>query len=349
MSLSIKAFHQSLPLAQVFRISRGAKTTAEVIVVVISDGSFIGWGEAVPYNRYGESIASVSQQLHKISEQISSIEDHARLNELLPPGSARNAVDCAMWDLTAKILSTTVNNLLDLPVINSCITAQTISVDTIESMRKEARKLSHAPLLKVKLDAETVVSKMQAIHEVCPQSRFIIDANEAWDMRLLEKVLEPLKECNVALIEQPLPAEQDDNLLNFQSPIAICADESCHSTQGLNRLVGKYNAINIKLDKTGGLTEAVNLLRKAKALDFEIMVGCMVGSSLAMAPAYTLCGLADYVDLDGPLLVAKDRCSKFIFNNGVMSSIPKSLWGMGDPNHLDPELISLSQQSKIAL
>lgn len=344
MSFSLKTFHQSLPLAQVFRISRGAKTTAEVVVVVISDGTFIGWGEAVPYSRYGESIASVRQQLHAVSEQISNIEDHARLSELLPAGSARNALDCAMWDLATKIHSTTVNNLLSLPVINSCVTAQTISVAKTESMQYEAQKLSKAPLIKVKLDAENVVSKMQAIHEVCPHSRFIIDANEAWDIRLLDQVVAPLKEYNVALIEQPLPADQDDDLLSFQSPIAICADESCHSAEGLNGLVGKYSAVNIKLDKTGGLTEAVNLLKKAKTLDFEIMIGCMVGSSLAMAPAYTLCGLADYVDLDGPLLVARDRSSKFSFNNGVMSSIPQSLWGMGDSNHLDPELISLSRQ-----
>lgn len=345
MSLSIKVFHQSLPLAQIFRISRGAKTTAEVIVVVISDGTFVGWGEAVPYNRYGESIDSVSQQLWKVSEQITCIEDHAKLYELLPAGSARNALDCAMWDLTAKIRSLSVNNLLDLPTINACVTAQTISVDTIESMRKEAKKLGNAPLIKVKLDAESVVSKMQAIHQACPQSRFILDANEAWHINLLSQVLEPLKQCNVALIEQPLPADQDDDLLGFQSPIPICADESCHSVDGLDSLVGKYTAINIKLDKTGGLTEAVKLLKKAKTLDFEIMIGCMVGSSLAMAPAYTLCGLADYVDLDGPLLVAKDRSSKFSFDQGIMSGVPKSLWGTGDSGSLDPELSDLSQPS----
>lgn len=341
MSLSIKTFHQSLPLSQIFRISRGAKTTAEVIVVVINDGTFVGWGEAVPYNRYGESIESVSQQLSKVSEQITSIDDHARLNELLPAGSARNALDCAMWDLTAKIRSTTVNSLLDLPAINSCVTAQTISIDTIETMANEAKKLANAPLIKVKLDAESVVPKMQAIHKACPQSRIIIDANEAWHVSLLDRVIEPLKNCNVALIEQPLPAGEDDDLLGFQSAIPICADESCHSVEGLNSLVGKYDAINIKLDKTGGLTEAVKLLRKAQALDFEIMIGCMVGSSLAMAPAYTLCGLADYVDLDGPLLVARDRSSKFSFEDGIMSGIPKTLWGMGDSSSLDAELMDL--------
>ncbi|WP_299074037.1 N-acetyl-D-Glu racemase DgcA [uncultured Paraglaciecola sp.] len=340
MSLNIQVFHQSLPLAQVFRISRGAKTSAEVVVVVISDGTFIGWGEAVPYGRYGESIDSVVQQIKAL--RLSSVEDHARLNSMLAPGSARNAVDCALWDLTAKIRATPVGTLLNLPAINSCITAQTISVDSAEKMHEEAKKLSNAPLIKVKLDADSVVTKMQAIHQVCPQSRFILDANEAWDIKLLAQIVEPLKACNVALIEQPLPADFDDDLLGFQSPIAICADESCHGADGLPNLVGKYNAINIKLDKTGGLTEAANLLTKAKSLDFEIMVGCMVGSSLAMAPAYTLCGLADYVDLDGPLLVAKDRASHFSFDNGVMSDIPSALWGSGEAAFVDPELASLS-------
>lgn len=343
MSLTIKAFHQSLPLKQVFRISRGAKTTAEVLVVVVSDGTFMGWGESVPYNRYGESIDSVSQQLWTMTKKITDVNEHARLNELLPPGSARNALDCALWDLTAKRQSTTVNELLGLPAVDSCVTAQTIGIDTIESMQKEAKKLEDAPLVKVKLDAESIVSRMQAIHTACPQSRFIVDANEGWHIGILERVIEPLKQCNVALIEQPLPADQDDDLLGFQSSIPICADESCHSADGLDGLVEKYDAINIKLDKTGGLTEAARLLRKARTLDFDIMVGCMVGSSLAMAPAYTLSGLADFVDLDGPLLIANDRNSKYHFEQGVMSHTPASLWGTGNPENQDPELIRLCQ------
>ncbi len=332
MKLTIKAFHHSLPLAQIFRISRGAKTTAEVIVVVVSDGTNIGWGEAVPYGRYGETIESVSQQLWKVAEEISSIEQHSLLHSLLPAGSARNALDCAMWDLQAQIQSKTVNELIGIPPINSCITAQTISIDTRDAMQAAAKKLNDPPLIKVKLDGDSVVEKMQAIHEVCPKSRFIIDANEGWHIGILQRILTPLKNCNVALIEQPLPADQDDDLQGFSSPIPLCADESLHVASDLQNLRSKYDAINIKLDKSGGLTEAVQMVKQAKALNFEIMVGCMVGSSLAMAPAYTLCGMADYVDLDGPLLVAEDRKNPFRFDHGRMSAIPQNLWGMGKQN-----------------
>lgn len=332
MFLNIKIIHQSLPLAQVFRISRGAKTSAEVIVVIISDGNKVGWGEAVPYGHYGETIESVSKQLKGLSAQQISIDDHTSLSKMLPAGSARNALDCAMWDLKAQLQSTTVNKLIKHPSIRSCITAQTVSVDTTSAMQASAKKLNNPPLVKVKLDAESVVDKMQAIHAVCPNSRFIIDANEGWSIDVLVRIVEPLKNCNVVLIEQPLPADADDELQDFESPIPICADESVHVSNDLQSLRHKYDAINIKLDKTGGLSEAINLLKRARELDFQIMIGCMVGSSLGMAPAFTLCGYADFVDLDGPLLVAKDRPNGFTFQNGIMSSIPKKLWGMGYTN-----------------
>lgn len=341
MFLHIKIIHQSLPLAQVFRISRGAKTSAEVIVVIISDGSKVGWGEAVPYNHYGETIESVSTQLKALSAQQISIDDHESLSKMLPAGSARNALDCAMWDFKAQLQSTSVNELIKHPSIRSCITAQTLSVDTTSAMQAAAKKLNNLPLVKVKLDAESVVEKMQAIHEVCPNSRFIIDANEGWSIDILARIVEPLKNCNVALIEQPLPAEADNELKNFASPIPICADESVHESNNLHSLRQKYDAINIKLDKTGGLSEALKLLNQARALDFQIMVGCMVGSSLAMAPAYTLCGFADFVDLDGPLLVAQDRQNGFTFQNGIMLSMPPKLWGMG---HTSEEARSLFTQ-----
>lgn len=332
MLLNIKIIHQSLPLAQVFRISRGAKTSAEVIVVLISDGNKVGWGEAVPYSHYGETIESVSKQLMILAAQQINIDDHSALSKKLPVGSARNALDCAMWDLKAQLQSKTVNELINHPRISSCVTAQTISVDTISAMQASARKLNNPPLVKVKLDAESVVEKMGAIHEVCPNSRFIIDANEGWSIDVLDNIVEPLQNCNVVLIEQPLPASRDDELKDFESPIPICADESVHVSNDLRSLRHKYDAINIKLDKTGGLSEAINLLRHARELDFQIMIGCMVGSSLAMAPAYTLCGFADFVDLDGPLLVAQDRPNGFTFQNGIMSSMPPKLWGMGNTN-----------------
>jgi L-alanine-DL-glutamate epimerase-like enolase superfamily enzyme len=339
--ITIKAFHQSLPLAQVFRISRGAKTSAEVIVVVISDGQFHGWGEAVPYARYGESVESVSLQLWKIAGQDLQIEDHHRLNEILPAGSARNALDCAFWDLLAKRSGKSVNQMIRTPTMASCVTAQTISIDSIENMQSAALELAHAPLIKVKLDADDILQKMQVIHQQCPNSRFIIDANEAWHIGILSRVVEPLSKMNVVLIEQPLAAEFDDELRGFNSPIPLCADESCHSMQGLSALKDRYNAINVKLDKTGGLSDALNLIKHARSLDFEVMIGCMVGSSLAMAPAFALAGLADYIDLDGPLLVAKDRQSRFSFENGTMFPPHEGLWGQAISSNKDSDLQAL--------
>ena len=331
-SLQIKIVHQSIPLAQVFRISRGAKTSAEVIVVMVNNGHKIGWGEAVPYGHYGETVHSVSKQLQDLSAQSITLDDHSILSQKLPAGSARNALDCAIWDLKAQLYSTTVNALIQHPSITSCVTAQTISVDTTSAMQASALALHKPPLVKVKLNAESVMDKMQAIHEVCPNSQFIIDANEGWSIDVLARIVNPLKRCNVVLIEQPLPAEKDDELIDFESPIPICADESVHLSNNLPNLRRKYDAINIKLDKTGGLSEAINLLQQARQLDFQIMIGCMVGSSLSMAPAYTLCGFADFVDLDGPLLVAKDRPNGFTFQNGIMSAMPQKLWGMGLEN-----------------
>lgn len=341
MKITIKAFHQSLPLAQVFRISRGAKTSAEVIVVIVSDGHFYGWGEAVPYSRYDESIESVSLQLWKIAGQNLQIEDHQRLNELLPAGSARNALDCAFWDLLAKRSEKPVNQIIQIPAVASCVSAQTISIDSIENMRKAAQALTDAPLIKVKLDADEILLKMQAVHQQCPKSRFIIDANEAWHIGILSRVIEPLSKMNVVLIEQPLAADCDDELTDFNSPIPLCADESCHSTEGLAALKNKYTAINVKLDKTGGLSEALRLIKHARSENFEIMIGCMVGSSLAMAPAFALAGLADYIDLDGPLLVAKDRKSNFTFENGTMSPPQEGLWGQAISSENDSDFKAL--------
>lgn len=327
MSLMLRAFHQSFPLAQVFRISRGAKTSAEVVVVIVTDGQYFGWGESVPYARYGESIDSVLAQLNGIAEQIATVNEPQQLLTLLPAGSARNALDCALWDLRAKQTGQSVNAMLNLPEVSQCFTAQTLSIDTKDNMAKEALKLASAPLVKIKLDADDVVNKMAAIAKSCPNSRFIIDANEGWDAQVLRTALPDLAALNVALIEQPLPADNDDDLLEINSPIPLCADESCHTAETLNSLLGKYQSINIKLDKTGGLTAASTLLKAAIHHDLTVMVGCMVGSSLAMAPAFALCGAAQFVDLDGPLLVAQDRPNGFEFTHGAMRESEHMLWG----------------------
>ena len=328
MALTITIKHERFPLAQVFRISRGAKTAADVIHVSVSDGEHTGFGESVPYGRYGESIESVTARLEQVRASIVSLEDHAALPELLPAGSARNALDCALWDLTAKVTGKPVSELLDLPVTPHCFTAQTISVDTVENMQASARKLKGAPIIKVKLDPDAVVDKIRAIHEVTPESRLIVDANEGWTIEDLKAVAKPLKACNVVLIEQPIPAENDEVLEHYECPIPLCADESCHTSAGLDVLRKRYQSINIKLDKTGGLTEAAALYKAARAMDFSVMVGCMVGTSLAMAPAYLLCDGADFVDLDGPILIAQDRENGFCFDNGKMWQPDTFLWGM---------------------
>lgn len=327
MTLSVSVEQESFPLAQVFRISRGAKTAADVIKVSISNGTHTGWGESVPYSRYGETLDSVTAQIEAVIPLLNDITDHKKLPELLPAGSARNALDCAFWDLAAKVSGQPVSTLLSLSIAQQCFTAQTISVDTVENMRASATKLKGAPLIKVKLDPDSVVEKIQAIHQASPQSQLIVDANEGWSVDVLKAVADELKSCNVVLIEQPVPADEDAALEDYHCPVPLCADESCHTSDNLETLRKRYQAINIKLDKTGGLTEAVTLYKRAKAMDFSIMVGCMVGTSLAMAPAYLLCDGADFVDLDGPLLIANDRPNGFVFKNGNMSRPEQFLWG----------------------
>lgn len=348
MSLDIKVFHQSVPLAKLFRISRGAKSTAEIIVVVLSDGEHFGWGEAVPYARYKESIDSVGQQLWHLQNKYSgtSITPEELVSQL-KPGSAKNALDSAMWDLRSKQQGKSVAELLQMPNPKPCVTAQTLSVDSASEMQREARALGNAPLVKIKLDAESVIPKMQAIYEVCPNSQFIIDANEGWTLDVLARVVEPLKEMNVVLIEQPLPSTDDQLLNDFASPIPLCADESSHTSDNLDQLQGCYEYINIKLDKTGGLTEALTLLAEAQKRQMGIMVGCMVGTSLAMAPAFALCHHAEYVDLDGPLLVANDRPNGFLFDQGKMCGHDQLLWGTPDQSNSLQQIQALMKTTSI--
>jgi L-alanine-DL-glutamate epimerase-like enolase superfamily enzyme len=344
MKISMKVITEALPLGQTFRISRGAKTAANVVIVVVSDGENFGWGEAVPYARYDETLDSVCAQLTQVQNEIFNtilpLPLPFNLSPLMPEGAARNALDCALWDLYAKQQKRSVKDLLDLPTVVNCQTAQTISIDSITNMQMEASKLKHNKLLKVKLDHIDVVPRMRAIHEACPNSQFIVDPNEGWDMALLKEVAAPLKACNVTLLEQPLPQAEESQLADFSSPIAICADESCHTSADIERLLPLYQAVNIKLDKAGGLTEARELLLLAQYHKFQIMVGCMVASSLAMAPAYLLCAGADFVDLDGPLLVKHDRKNGFAFKQGLMSSSPTILWGLGD-NTNEPQIRDL--------
>jgi len=324
----IKVCHQSLSLKSVFRISRGAKTQTEVVVVIISDGQNYGWAEAVPYIRYDESVSSVIEDVEKINllSKQTPKKSFTSLVANMPAGAARNVLDCALWDLKAKQQNSTVAQLLNKQT-TACICAQTLSIDTPQAMASAVTALNNPPLVKVKLDNQNIIERMTAIAHVAPNSQFIIDANEGWNFHDLVTCCEQLKKLNVILIEQPLPAGDDIELLNFESPIALCADESCHTRKDLPYLKNRYDVINIKLDKTGGLTEANLLAAEAKLQGFEIMLGCMVGSSLAMAPLSLLSSEATYVDLDGPLLINTDRSHGFKFNQGVMQPLNTHLWG----------------------
>jgi len=329
--LTIEVINHQLPLKHVFRIARGAKTQADVIVVKISDGENTGWAEAVPYARYQESVSSVTNQINSLTDSslncVLTGENIAKLIAKLPAGAARNALDCAWWDLQAKQTKIPVAQLLKLAPAQPCVTAQTLSIDTPEAMAKAVAKLNNPPLVKVKLDNQDIIEKMTAIQQAAPNSQFIVDANEGWSIDDLKECCDQLDALNVVLIEQPLPAGQDQALIDFNSPVPLCADESCHTRNELNYLKGRYQVINIKLDKTGGLTEAVLLAQQARAQGFELMLGCMVASSLAMAPAGLLVNEAKFVDLDGPLLISEDREHGFEFNQGVMQPLSAKLWG----------------------
>lgn len=328
MSLSFKAFTESFPLAREFRISRGAKTEAKVVTVIVTDGQYYGWGESVPYARYGESCESVLEQLDEVRSEFSLITDTDSLLAILPAGAARNALDAALWDLKAKRTGKSVASLANLPTVQRCNTAQTLSIDTPEGMAQQAAAIKNAPLLKIKLDQNDVIERLAAIHAASPQSRLIVDANEGWGIDLLSSLLPEMTQYGVALIEQPLAADNDFMLEGLESPILLCADESCHTSADIAHLAKYYRAVNIKLDKTGGLTEALRAQSAAKDHGMQIMIGCMVGSSLAMAPAYGLCNSVQFVDLDGPLLVASDRCDGFVFDNGRMTQPEPFLWGL---------------------
>jgi len=327
MNYQLKVCTQQLPLKAVFRIARGAKTEASVIVVTIFDGKYYGWAEAVPYARYGESIQAVVEQINHFNNATINKDSIDALVAALPAGAARNALDCALWDLKAKQQHTSVAQLLSLEAQRPCVTAQTLSIDTPQAMAAAVTVMHNPPLVKVKLDNVDIVEKMTAIQQAAPDSQFIVDANEGWSIEDLKSCCGQLTLLNVVLIEQPLPADNDQLLLDYDSPIPLCADESCHTRADLDYLQGRYQVVNIKLDKTGGLTEAVHLAAEAKAQGFDLMLGCMVGSSLAMAPASLLVSQAQFVDLDGPLLIADDRPFGFEFEQGVMWPLQADLWG----------------------
>ena len=313
----------TFPLAQVFRIARGARTEAHVVSVRISEGDVSGWGECVPYARYGETLDSVVAQIESLPARF----DRADLPDLLPAGAARNAVDCALWDLEAKAAGQRAWRLAGLSAPGPAVTAYTLSLDTPDIMEAEARKNAHRPLLKIKLGTPDDMPRLEAVRRGAPSARIIVDANEGWSAAIYADLAPHLLRLGVAMVEQPLPAGDDDALLGIERPLPVCADESCHDRESLPGLKGKYDMVNIKLDKTGGLTEALALREAAVAEGYEIMIGCMVGSSLAMAPAVLLAQGAAVVDLDGPLLLATDRDVPLHYDDAGVHPSDPALWG----------------------
>jgi L-Ala-D/L-Glu epimerase / N-acetyl-D-glutamate racemase len=324
---TLKAYQESWPIQGSFRISRGAKTTAEVVVVEITEDGVTGRGECVPYKRYGETPSTVLDELTTVRAQIAHGAGRVDLLSLLPSGAARNALDCALWDLEAKLSRTTVAELAGLSKAGPLITAYTISLDTPEAMGNSAAHHADRPLLKLKLGGELDVERVRSVRLAAPSARLIVDANEAWTAETTQIFLPEMAELGVELIEQPLPAGEDQILQELQRPVPICADESCHDTASLDLVAANYDFINIKLDKTGGLTEALQLVEAARDFGLGIMVGCMLGTSLGMAPAMMLGSYARYVDLDGPLLLEKDRTNGITFDRSVMHPPKSDLWG----------------------
>jgi len=321
--MQITVAEETFRLAEVFTISRGSKTEARVLTVRIGVGSASGRGECVPYGRYGESLASVAAQIATLPAAFSRDD----LQQLLPPGAARNAVDCALWDLAAKQAGKRVWDMAGLAVPLPVVTAFTLSLDTPERMRDAAARHAHRPLLKIKLGTTDDMARLAAVRAGAPRARIIVDANEGWTAEIYADLAPHLQRMGVALVEQPLPAGADDLLAEIERPVPVCADESCHDRASLADLAGKYDMVNIKLDKTGGLTEALALRDLARSQGFGVMVGCMVGSSLAMAPAVLVAQGVAIADLDGPLLLAQDRDHPLAYDEAGVHPPEAALWG----------------------
>lgn len=326
MKLSVA--RQSWPIAGTFRIARGAKTEAQVVVVTLTEGRLRGWGECVPYARYGETVEGVAATLEALASRIGPRTVRQDLYELLPAGAARNALDCALWDLEAKRAATSVWQLAGLRRPGVLQTAFTLSLDEPGAMAAAAAKAAVTrPLLKLKLGAEGDPERLLAIRAATPNARLIVDANEGWRPGDLDRLFAVCQQVGVELVEQPLPAGDDEALRSIDRPIPVCADESFHDSASLPQLVGKYDAVNVKLDKTGGLTEALRASAAARGEGLAVMVGCMVATSLAMAPAMLVAQEAAFVDLDGPLLLSADRSPGLAYQGADLQPACGDLWG----------------------
>ncbi|HEY4638791.1 MAG TPA: N-acetyl-D-Glu racemase DgcA [Candidatus Udaeobacter sp.] len=324
--MKIEARQEIFPLKHPFRISRGSRTEASVVTVNVSDGHFTGRGEGVPISRYSQTVDSVLAQVSSVA----SVTDlnREKLPELLSAGAARNALDCALWDLEAKRSSKRAWELGNIPIADQVETSFTISLDTPERMAESAAAAVDLPILKLKLCGDdNDLARVERVRAAAPKARLLIDANESWSPRHYRNMVSALKQLGVELIEQPFAADTDDALETLEHPIPVCADESCHTSIDLARVKNRYEAINIKLDKTGGLTEALRLYQRARESNFKILIGCMVCTSLSIAPARLLASNADSVDLDGALLLGRDRDHGFPYCNGTIGMPARELWG----------------------
>jgi L-Ala-D/L-Glu epimerase len=326
LSVRIEARVESWPIAGSFTISRGAKREAVTVVAEVSQDGHTGRGECVPYARYGETVEATCEAVQAIAGRAQSLSRQA-LQAAMPPGAARNALDCALIDLEAKRCGRRAWTLLGRSEPKPCTTAYTISLGSPEVMAEATARAAHRPLLKIKLGGDGDAARIAAVRRAAPTSELIVDANEAWTAENLAQNLDACAQAGVRLVEQPLPAGQDAALASIKRPIAVCADESVHDRRSLDGLRARYDAVNIKLDKTGGLTEALAMADAARALGFDIMVGCMVATSLSMAPAMLLTPLARFVDLDGPLLLARDRDHGLRYDGSLVHPPDTALWG----------------------
>ncbi|MGD9922640.1 MAG: N-acetyl-D-Glu racemase DgcA [Pseudorhodoplanes sp.] len=326
-ALRLTVTAETWPIAGQFTISRGAKTEAIVVVAELSDGRFRGRGECVPYSRYGESPAAVAAVLRQFASPVADGLTRIELQRAMPAGAARNALDCAFWDLEAKRTGQPVYSLARLPPPRPLITAYTISLGTPEAMARAAHDAAGRQLLKIKLGAEGDPARLAAIRAAAPEAELIVDANEGWNPDNLAGNLASCAQAGVTLIEQPLPADADEALRAVARPVPVCADESAHDRASLSALSGKYDAVNIKLDKTGGLTEALAMAEEARQRGLSTMAGCMVATSLSMAPAMLVAQTARVADLDGPLLLARDRAEGLVYEGSLVYPPLPALWG----------------------
>lgn len=327
MQRTLQVRHQRFALKRPFRIARGVKTAADVVEVTIEEGGISGRGEGVPYPRYGESIDTALAAIERVRAEVEAGGGREMLLSRLPAGAARNAVDCALWDLEARLAGRTVAEMIGAPTPQPLASALTIVIDTPEAMAAAASELCHAPLLKVKVDAEDPAARVRAVRKAAPEAALIVDPNESWDGALLKAMQPVLLEAGVALLEQPLPSTADEWLEGFVPEVPICADESVHVAEDLPAVARRYQLVNVKLDKAGGLTAALQLAEAARACGLGLMTGCMVSSSLSIAPALHVARSSDFVDLDGPFWLLEDRRGGARDEAGMLIPPETGFWG----------------------